>query len=148
MSQKTELALALATYAHYGQKDKAGRDYIEHPKAVAASFEEENRIVAALLHDVLEDTSITPETILNLFGREILDACLALTHREGEAYLDYVRRALGNPIARDVKRADLLHNMDLSRLPRVDENALWRMEHKYIPAMKLLLEYEQQNPDT
>lgn len=118
---KTELALALAAFAHEGQTDKAGVDYIEHPKAVAANFEDENRVIVALLHDVLEDTSVTEDTIRNLFGDSIADACRALTHAEGEPYLDYVRRAIQNPLARDVKKADLHNNMDLGRLPQITE---------------------------
>lgn len=143
MSRKTDLAFALAAYAHEGQVDKAGCDYIEHPKMVASNFTDENRIIVALLHDVMEDTFVSEETIRNLFGDEIADACMAMTHFDGEPYLDYVRRAIQNPIARDVKRADLDNNMDLSRLPVVTQKDLDRLEKKYKPALELLDTYEQ-----
>lgn len=143
MSRKTELALVLAAFAHEGQTDKAGVDYIEHPKTVAATFTDENRIIVALLHDVLEDTFVTESTIRNLFGDEIADACRALTHADGEPYLDYVQRAIGNPIARDVKKADLLNNMDLKRLPIITAQDTKRIREKYIPALELIMKHEE-----
>lgn len=142
MSRKTELALALAAYAHEGQKDKAGADYIEHPKAVAANFTDEDRTIVALLHDVLEDTDISEMVIQELFGDTVLSALECLTHEENEEYLSYVLRAIKNPIARDVKKADLLHNMDLARLPEVDIKDISRLENKYIPALKVIKKYE------
>ena len=51
--------------------------------------------------------------------------------------MDYVKAIKGNKIAATVKRADLLHNSDLSRLDTVDEKALKRVE-KYKSAIKLL----------
>lgn len=142
MSRKTDLALALAAYAHDGQTDKAGVDYVEHPKAVAATFTDEKRLIVALLHDVLEDTFVTESTIRNLFGDEIADACCALTHADGEPYLDYVMRAIQNPIARDVKKADLLNNMDLKRLPNITAWDTKRIREKYIPALELIMKFE------
>ena len=50
-----ELALAIATENHQGQKDKGGHDYIEHPKAVASACETDAMKCAALLHDTIED---------------------------------------------------------------------------------------------
>ena len=65
------------------------------------------------------------------------DALTCLTHREGESYDEYVRRAAANPLARKVKMADLTHNMDLSRLPVVTD---WDRERlkKYQRAMAYL----------
>lgn len=96
----------------------------------------------ALLHDVLEDTFVTEGTIRNLFGDEIAEACRALTHADGEPYLDYVQRAIQNPIARDVKKADLLNNMDLKRLPIITAQDTKRIREKYIPALELIMQFE------
>lgn len=138
-SRKYALALALARFAHEGQTDKAGQDYIQHPMAVAAQLTGEDCRIAALLHDVLEDTFVTPETLENLFGREIREAVEALTRQEQEDYFAFVSRAARNPIARQVKMADLRHNMDLSRLPEVTPQDLQRLE-KYKAALRLLEE--------
>ena len=67
-----------------------------------------------------------------------LEALALLTHDDQVPYMDYVRTLRSNPIARAVKLADLKHNSDLSRLDKVDEKALRRVE-KYHQAMELLM---------
>ena len=134
-----ELARALAAYAHEGQLDKAGQPYLSHPVAVAKKVHTPEEKITALLHDVLEDTFVTPDTIENLFGAEILAAVQAVTRREGESYMAFVARAKQNPIARAVKLADLRHNMDLSRIPHPTAEDHARVE-KYRRAEALLLE--------
>lgn len=119
--EMVEFAKALAAYAHAGQTDRAGKPYIEHPLAVAAQLDTEQERIVALLHDVLEDTAVTYDTLRNLFGAEISDRVARLTHRAGESYMEYVRRVGEDPVTRKVKLADLRHNMDLTRLPAVTE---------------------------
>ena len=132
-----ELAYEIASRAHANQVDKAGKPYLHHPLAVADGVESEEAKVVALLHDIAEDTSITLDSLRALFGDTIADALTCLTHREGESYDEYVRRAAANPLARKVKMADLTHNMDLSRLPVVTD---WDRERvkKYQRAMAYL----------
>ena len=135
-----EFALELARRAHAGQVDKAGKDYIRHPMAVAAKLTDPQERVVALLHDVLEDT-VVPEAVLRkLFGDTIADAVAALTRNEGESYENFILRAKRNAIARRVKLADLAHNSDSSRLPTVTPADLARLE-KYRRAA-LVLEAE------
>ena len=135
---KIELARALAEYAHEGQIDKAGAPYFTHPLAVSEMVQTEEEKIVALLHDVLEDTSVTEPTIRNLFGDEIAEAVLSVTRRDGEDYMDFIARAKQNPIGRTVKLADLHHNMDLSRIPDPQPRDFERLE-KYRQAEKLLL---------
>ena len=135
--ERIELARALCKYAHLGQTDKAGAPYYLHPFAVADKIVGEDEKVVALLHDVIEDTSIGIDTIENLFGSTISDAVLSVTKREGESYMDFVARAKQNPIGRIVKQADLEHNMDTSRLPRLSKEDVERLD-KYRAALKLL----------
>jgi (p)ppGpp synthase/HD superfamily hydrolase len=116
-----EKVLAIATKAHAGETDKAGVPYINHPVAVAANFTtDDDQYMTALLHDVVEDTSETLETLL-AYGvpRAVVDAVGALTKREGEEYFEYLSRVKRNPIAKDVKIADIRHNSDLSRLSEI-----------------------------
>lgn len=132
-----EEAEAFAAKMHEGQTDKAGRPYIEHPRAVASMVDGETEKVVAWLHDTVEDTPATIEQIREMFGDEIADAVAAMTHDKSVPYMDYVRNIKKNPIARKVKMADLSHNMDLSRLANVTEQDLERME-KYKKAYEIL----------
>lgn len=133
-----EFARAVASYAHSGQKDKAGKPYIMHPAAVseAVVFDEEK--IVALLHDVLEDTFVSEAAIRNLFGDTVADAVVALTKKRGENYADYIHRVANNPISKAVKLADLEHNMDLGRLNEIKDADLERTK-KYEYAKKILL---------
>lgn len=136
---KLELAYAIALVAHKGQVDKAGMDYINHPLTVSNSCVTEEEKIVALLHDVLEDTSVTKEDLLKFFSEEIVEAISLLTHKEEDSYMEYLAKIKANPIAKAVKLADLKHNMDLSRLPNPSEKDLKRLEEKYKPAFAFLL---------
>ena len=69
-------AYAFAAEAHKGQKRSSGEDYIIHPCAVVeilADFGfDSSTVIAAFLHDVLEDTSVTADELKELFGEEIV----------------------------------------------------------------------------
>ncbi len=139
MTDKVALARSVAYKAHTGQVDKAGKPYMEHLEFVAAHVDTEDEKCVAYLHDTLEDTDYPPEEIRELFGDVIFQAVQTMTHRKGEDYFDYVRRVSKNPIARNVKKADLTNNMMLERLPVVTEKDLKRVE-KYKRAYKMLEE--------
>lgn len=65
----------------------------------------------AILHDVVEDTDTTLEDIFELFGVYVEASIDHLTKREGETYLDAIKRIEISFVAKIVKRADLTHNM-------------------------------------
>lgn len=132
-----KVAELVATMAHRGQVDKSGVPYIEHPRTVASYLTTPEEKAVGFLHDTLEDTFLTEEELRPVFGDNITDAVVALTHLEGEEYFDYVERASKNPIAIRVKMADLTHNMDASRLILVTEKDRQRIE-KYKKAYAYL----------
>ena len=88
--------------------------YITHIEAVVKKVNNESNDVkaAAWLHDVLEDTVLTPNA---LFSRGIPDqvvyAVITLTKVSGQSYEDYLKGVRENEIARKVKVADMLHNL-------------------------------------
>ena len=134
----TKKAMKLCFNAHKEQTDKSGLPYVFHPFHLAEQMTDETTTVAALLHDVVEDTDYTLDDLKEMgFGENIVDALALLTHDNSVPYLEYVERIKSNPIARAVKIADLTHNSDLSRLETVDEKALERVE-KYKKALKIL----------
>lgn len=117
-------AMKLSMEAHANQKDKAGENYFLHPVTVAMTLAKngysDEYIATALLHDVVEDTPYTLEQLSEMgFSKNIITALSLLTHKEDVPYMNYVKAAKNNPIARAVKMADLLHNMDTSRLKEI-----------------------------
>lgn len=111
-------AVALATKAHLGQKDKAGAVYINHPLRVMSRMSTDEEKMAAVLHDVVEDTSITLQDLsVAGYPKAVVDAVDALSRRKGETYEQFIERLMPNALARKVKIADLEDNMDLGRIP-------------------------------
>ncbi|MDR3071912.1 MAG: HD domain-containing protein [Clostridiales Family XIII bacterium] len=134
-----ELAMQIATKAHEGQFDKGGKPYINHPIAVFEMVEGEDAKMVALLHDVIEDSETTLDDLRAAgFSENIVSAVDCLTKRDEEVYENYLVRVRKNHIARDVKRADLIHNMDTSRLTEVTEDDLKRFQ-KYSNAVSVLM---------
>jgi (p)ppGpp synthase/HD superfamily hydrolase len=123
-----EDAIALAAEAHRGQRDKSGQPYILHPIRVMLRCQTDAQRMAAVLHDVVEDTGRTLDDLRELgYPEEILAALDCLTKRDGEPYEAFVERAASDPIARVVKVADIEDNMDLRRLPGMSEKDVERI---------------------
>ena len=114
-SEKLQRALVFAKEKHDGQKRIGGDDYITHPIAVSEIVKsrgfDENCQIAALFHDLLEDTDATEEEILSYGNPEILEAVKLLTKNKGYDMAEYIGAIKQNPIAFSVKAADRLHNL-------------------------------------
>lgn len=137
-STMTKKALKLCFDAHKDQVDKSGLPYVFHPFHLAEQMTDENCVIVALLHDVMEDTDYTLNDLRAMgFSEDVLGALLLMTHKDDTPYLDYVKKLRNNPIAKTVKLADLRHNSDLSRLETVTEKDVQRVE-KYKKAIALL----------
>ena len=109
--QEFEKALEIAREAHEGQKDMSGRDYILHPIAVSEFCVTERGKIAALLHDVVEDTAVTLDDLRAAgFGEDIVTAVDCISKRKGEELPDYLGRVALSDIATEVKFADMRHN--------------------------------------
>ena len=127
-----ELAQEIATNAHSGQfRKNTGEPYISHPIAVAKIAEQlylenttsdphDREVIArkiwivGVLHDVIEDTDVTFETISSAFPDvHILEALNILTRKKDQTYFDFIKNIVekGSVIARTVKIADITHNM-------------------------------------
>lgn len=133
-----EDAVSIAARAHRGQKDKAGASYLLHPLRMMLRMDTEAAMMAAVLHDVVEDTEWTLERLREAgFSDEVLEAVDCLTHREGESYEQFVERVRANPIARQVKIADLEDNMNVRRINQLGPRDLERLE-KYHRAWRVL----------
>ncbi len=138
-----EDAITLALKAHNGQVDKAGQPYILHPLRVMLAVQGAGggyeAQIAAVLHDVVEDSAYSLDDLRREgYSEVVLTALDALTHRDGESYSDFIARAKANPIARQVKLADIEDNLDVRRLGHITPKDAERLE-RYIRARERLL---------
>ena len=133
-------AIEIATEAHKGQFDKSGKDYIGHPLRVMDMGKTEEEKIVGVLHDVIEDTDWTYETLAEEgFSKEIIDALRCVTKlSENENYDDFIERIKKNPLAVAVKINDLSDNMDIRRLPYLSDKDVKRLK-KYLKAYKKLI---------
>lgn len=142
-TEMTKCAMKLCFRIHRDQLDKNGLPYVFHPFHLAEQMTDEATTAIALLHDVVEDSETTLNDLRAAgFPETVVQAVGLLTHDPAEPYLDYVARIRSNPLALAVKRADLIHNMDTSRLEpgEIDLPAAQRRLEKYRSAMNLLEE--------
>lgn len=134
-----ERAIAIAAQAHAGQLDKGGQPYILHPLRVMLRVTTQPERIAAVLHDVVEDSPVTlADLAAEGFDQEVLDALAALTKAPGETRVDAAHRAARHPIARAVKLADNADNSDLSRIAEPTDKDRQRLA-EYHQVRKVLL---------
>ena len=132
-------AIEIALLAHKGQKDKSGAEYILHPLRVMARGNTEVEKICGVLHDVVEDSEWTFESLAaEGFSEEIISVLKCVTKEsEDEDYDKFIDRVTKNPVAVKVKINDLLDNMDITRLKILDEQDLKRL-NKYLKAYQKL----------
>lgn len=108
-----EQAFAIAEHAHRFQVRKwSGKPYITHPIAVADAFDDVNYRIVAVLHDTIEDTSLTFKDLAEKGVQgDLLYVIDILTHKETQSYCDYILRIKDVTMARLIKIEDIKHNM-------------------------------------
>ena len=137
MIEKTmiEKAQSLAAECHDGMVDKYGNPYMEHLERVADRVREmeydfvdetseiKGYVATAYLHDIVEDTKITRDILVQAFPVDVVTAIFKLTRKKGMTYAEYIEelmsgdwQSFGNldlagKIARVVKLADLLDHV-------------------------------------
>ena len=159
-------AIALAEFAHRNQVDKSGQPYIDHPRRVLAKVQAQGGLpyvqMAAILHDVTEDTSFTAEMLLDLGIPEAAVRIVRLLDRNLSASIwencgdhellnvnhlgknnmtkdeYYYAKIAKDPGARLVKLADIEDNLSPWRLVYLEEETQKRLLVKYSKAKTLL----------
>lgn len=124
-------AIQIASKAHHGESDTA----IMHPLRVMIALHrdgwQETVLIAGVLHDTLEDTNVTVDSLVRAgFAHDVIVALEHLTRRKNEEYFAYIERLRGNWIAKVVKLADLRDNLD--RDPPES------LRHRYLKALGIL----------
>lgn len=134
MNDLLTIAIRVSNDVHLGQLDKGGNPYILHPLAVMNLIKEDDYFfnmackIVAILHDTVEDTTLTLEKLSYIFPPYIVKSIDVISKKEGQSKNDYYRGIKKNPIARVVKLADLTHNMDISRIKNPTEKDYKRVE--------------------
>ena len=129
MKADLEKAIELAVKAHKGQLDKAGMPYVLHPLRMMLKMECETEMIAAVLHDVVEDSEVTLSDLTDMgFSEEITRAVDCLTKTKDEGYEEFIERTQANPVSRKVKIADIEDNMDIRRLGSLTERDVERLK--------------------
>ena len=150
MNPTLEDTLDLVIKNHKGQKDKQERPYIRHllnvvsnlsiQKNVIYSYMRDDIIHVALLHDIIEDTTVDLDKLKELdYPESIIIAVDILTKpKKRISYLDYIYRIKESKVqfAVEVKKADLITN--LSDIDKLEENDKQKRHHKYIAALAIL----------
>lgn len=167
-------AFAIGAHEAIGQRRKyTGEPYWHHPRAVARMVWTETldarSTAAAWLHDVLEDTQVTVETIGMLFGAEVAQLVAEVTdvsrpedgNRAARKALDRAHLASASPEAQTIKVADLIdntssivqHDPGFARIYMAEKRALLTVLAAadldlLVRAWQVVDDYEQSNPSS
>jgi len=130
--QLIDVARGIAERAHTGQVDKIGAPYIEHPAMVVDLVQRlpgylaadpdtrEDAVVAAWLHDVIEDSPTTADDLRHAgLTHRAVNAVVALTRTEDVAPDDHYATITTKPVALLVKTADLASNLAPHRVAQL-----------------------------
>ncbi len=141
-------SLEIVTRLFNDKCDKGGFPYVIHLLKVYEGVSNYLEKVCALLHDVVEDTDVTYDDLMEIgYNSDVIDILKVLTKLKGEDYRDYIDRiiASGNVHAMNIKLSDLRHNMDLGRIKNPTANDYERVSKRYEPAyQKILNKLEQE----
>lgn len=148
---QVELASSIATRDYQGQTDQVGAPYIDHPEMVASYVEalpefaagdhhtQQDALAAAWLHDVIEDTDETRESLAAAgISERTVEAVVALTRTPQVSPDDYYATIKSLPVALMVKTADLASNLAPERVAQLDEATCVRLAAKYAHALEEL----------
>lgn len=111
--KQSEIAERIAREAHKGQFRRDGKTpYITHPARVVMRMESDEEKAVAWMHDVLEDTGRTKQSLwIQGVSNVVITAVMQLTRNIEESYNEYLERVKSNDLARKVKLQDMLDNL-------------------------------------
>ena len=135
-------SLQIITKLFNDKLDKGNSPYVVHLLKVYSGVNNDNEKIVALLHDVLENTDVEYNDLLEMgYNKDIADAIVILTKKKGEDYRDYIDRIIksNNKIALNVKLSDLKCNMDINRIKNPTTNDYERIHKRYEPAYDKIL---------
>ena len=129
-------AINIAVSAHASTLDRGGALYLLHPLRVMLMGKNEDEMIVGVLHDTIEDTYVTLETLRFAgFPKHIVDAVDAVSRRKTETYRQYIER-IGNAgtLAIKVKLYDIEDNMNPERMAGLPPDEAAGMMKRYLDA--------------
>lgn len=137
------IAIALVAEKFVNKTDKSGQPYVLHCLHVMNTIksEDENVKIAAVMHDLIEDTDVTFKDLADMqFSSKVLRLMHLVTHDKTTSYDDYIKAISCDTDATDIKLADLRHNSDITRLKGLRKKDFDRLE-KYHKSYTYLSNY-------
>lgn len=142
-NRQLDLALEIAIFAHKKVTRPDNDPYIFHPLRVSSNtnyIKTKKQKALALLHDVLEDTPLSTQFLLQKgIDVDTINVLVLLTRDENEDYQTYIEKICTDLDAMLVKLADLEDNLRVETLPRITEKEELRIE-KYKNAQTFILQ--------
>lgn len=135
-------AIILAAKKFSGLTDKAGMPYIEHLLRVMLKMNTIEGKIAAVLHDIIEDTMMETSDLIKLgISPFIVGTIETVSRRQFESYDEFITRIIGtrNPLAVELKLNDIEDNANPSRLLYLEPEEASRLARKYADARKRLM---------
>jgi len=130
-AREIEIALSLAINKHRGQRDSDGAPYVLHLIRVMMRCRDPQAKQAGVLHDILEDTQTNVQELVSAgIDPQVIEAVKRLTHAPSIPYVQYIESLSSDPIATEVKLADLEDNYSIGRVK-------YRKEHRTRDANRL-----------
>jgi len=133
--KKLTLTIAITAEAFKNTLDKGGQPYILHCLEVMRNTDgDECTKCAAVMHDLIEDTdesspiNYTFELLTKLgFSEKTIAILHLVTHQKGTDYMKYIQTLSVHPDAKKIKKADLRHNSDISRMKDIRQKDFDRL---------------------
>jgi (p)ppGpp synthase/HD superfamily hydrolase len=133
------LAARVASRAHGTDKRKDGTPYIAHPMRVMVRVRPFGIYceIAALLHDVVEDTDVDLQDLRDMgFDPMVIEVVDRVTRHKGESYGEFILRCADHDLARHVKIADIEDNLEDQSALEPEEAEFLR--NRYTKALEVL----------
>lgn len=147
-NRQLDLALEIAIFAHKKVTRPDNDPYIFHPLRVSSNtnyIKTKKQKALALLHDVLEDTPLSTQFLLQKgIDIDTIKVLMLLTRDENEDYQTYIEKICTDLDAMLVKLADLEDNLRVETLAKITEKEELRMQ-KYKKAQTFILQQLEKN---
>ena len=124
MQELLQKAISIAHNSHKNQYNVNGEPYILHPLRIMLKTRNEEQMITAVLHDVVENSDVGLDHLeTEGFNKNIVAAVDALSRKNDELYDSYISRVLKNKLAIKIKVIDLMDNIKIHKSIDIKENA-------------------------